>query len=289
MKGQIELEITKEDYVEKAIHEIQCMSINYNLCVRFSGGKDSIAVKRLMELAGVECQYIFSRTSVDPPELLSFIKKYHQDVKIELPRTSMYKMIIKKGFPPTRVCRYCCQEFKERNVCPKNNRVFTVTGVRKQESEKRRNRNKYETCQADKGVTFFHPIIDWTEDQVWNFIINENLPYASLYDKGFKRIGCVGCPLASSKQIKREFEYWPNFEKAYLWAFDKMLEGRNFDKWKTKYDVMEWYIFGVQKKYEQLEGQYDLFHGDYYTQFQLNEFDDIITPEFAREILLEGA
>lgn len=287
MRGQIEIspEITG-DYVGKAIRDIQFMAKGNELCVRFSGGKDSIAVKRLMELAGVECKYIFSRTSVDPPELLRYIQKYHKDVLIEKPRISIYQLIIEKGFPPTRVCRYCCQEYKERNVCPKNGNVITITGVRKTESRKRGNRSKYETCQMDNGVTFMHPIIDWTDDMVWNFIYREHLPYCSTYDMGLKRLGCVGCPLTTAKNIKREFEIWPNFERAYLWAFERMLEGRNFDKWKTKYDVMEWYIYGVQKAYEQIEGQVSLFDGDYYDRFA--DYTYIQSPAAARELLLDG-
>lgn len=283
MKGQIELPII-EDYVAKAIRDIRIMAASFDLCVRFSGGKDSIVVKRLMQLAGVKCNFIFSRTSVDPPELLKYIKKYHKDVVVEKPKISMFQLIIKKGFPPTRVCRYCCQEFKENNVCPKNQNVLTVTGVRKAESKKRANRNKYETCQMDKGVIFFHPIIDWTDDMVWNFISCERLSYCEIYDMGLERIGCVGCPLTSPKKIKREFELWPNFEKAYLWAFERMLEGRQFDKWKTKYDVMEWYIYGAQKAYEQLEGQISMFDGDYYDRFADDTY--MQSPEAARRLLL---
>ncbi len=73
------------DYVADAIREIRKMSKRVEpnqgkLCVRFSGGKDSIVLKRLCELAGVPCETRFSRTSVDPPEVLDFIRKYHKDV-----------------------------------------------------------------------------------------------------------------------------------------------------------------------------------------------------------------
>lgn len=88
------------------------------------------------------------------------------------------------------------------------------------------------------------------------------------------------------KKIKREFERWPQFEKAYLWAFEKMLEGRSFDKWKNKYDVMEWYIYGVQKKYEELDGQFSFFEHDYFGQFVREDIDDIdIDVDGSRELL----
>lgn len=90
--------------------------------------------------------------------------------------------------------------------------------------------------------------MNWSDEQVWDFIRAERIPYCQLYDEeGITRIGCVGCPLASSSKILAEFKRWPQFEKAYLWAFEKMLEGRSFDKWKTKFDVMDWYIYGAEE------------------------------------------
>lgn len=277
MRGQIDLPIYG-DYVGRVIKELSFLGRSKTMCLRFSGGKDSVVLKWLFDQAGIPYQARFSRTSVDPPEVLEFIKKYHPDVVEEKPRISMFQLIIKKGFPPTRVCRYCCREYKERNTCPKGEKVLTLTGVRKAESAKRRNRSRYETCQINNGVEFFHPILNWTDEQLWAVIDDNHIPYCSLYDEGFSRIGCVGCPLASSKNIIREFRRWPNFEQAYLWAFERMLEGRNFDRWKTKYDVMEWYIYGVQEQYKKLEDEQEraylqttfrfrgdeLYFGDYF-------------------------
>ena len=232
------------DYVGETVKFVQMLKRNgKKFCLRFSGGKDSIVTKWILDQAGVEYECRFSRTSVDPPELLSFIKKFYPEVIREKNQTTMYKMIVKKGFPPTRICRYCCKEFKERNTCPHDEDVLVTTGVRNSESVKRSSRNRLENCIIDSKTFFYHPIIKWTEEQVWKVIYDNHLPYPGLYDEGFERIGCVGCPLASSRKIKREFERWPNFEKAYLWAFEKMLEGRKFDKWKNKYDVMEWYVY----------------------------------------------
>ena len=242
------------DYVGQAIKEIQRFARNgIHLCVRFSGGKDSVVLKWLFDQAGIEYTARFSPTTVDPPEALDFVRKYHKDVLWDMPRIGMFPLIIKKGFPPTRMCRYCCREFKERNTCSKN--AVTCTGVRQKESLKRANRRKYEICRLDAKVGFFNPIIDWTEEQVWAVIDDNHIPYCCTYDEGFTRLGCVGCPLTSSKQMIKEFRRWPKFENAYYLAFKHMLEGRHFDKWKTAADVMEWYIYGSEARYKQREAK----------------------------------
>lgn len=276
-----------EDIVDKAIRELKSVVKSSRYCLRFSGGKDSVVVKHLLDIAKVPYCAKFSRTSVDPPEVLQFIHTQHSDVEVEDPLITMFQLIVKKGFPPTRLCRYCCQEFKERNVCGRGAGLLTLTGVRKAERKKRKSRSKYETCQSDKGVEFYHPIIHWTDEQVWDFIRSEHIPYCRLYDEGIERIGCVGCPLAASDKIVAEFKRWPQFEKAYLWAFEKMLEGRSFDKWKTKYDVMDWYIYGAEASCKAVADKYqfDLFDDDYFGQLGLPNEADSIGVEGSRQVI----
>ena len=75
-------------------------------------------------------------------------------------------------------------------------------------------------------TTLVNPIIDWTDVEVWEFIREYNVPYCSLYDDGFKRLGCIGCPMGSKEQREREFERWPKYKALYLKAFEKMIENR---------------------------------------------------------------
>lgn len=76
----------REDIVDKAIRELRAVAKGSRYCLRFSGGKDSVVVKRLLDLAKVPYCAKFSRTSVDPPELLGFIRGQHPDVHVEPPR-----------------------------------------------------------------------------------------------------------------------------------------------------------------------------------------------------------
>lgn len=209
-----------------------------------SGGKDSIVIMELAKRAGVKVEWHCYLTTVDPPELLHYIKKYHPYVIFDKPEINMWKLIVQKRMPPTRVVRYCCEYFKEGGG---NGRVV-ITGVRKKESHKRSKRNAVECFSRKKQhKIIINPIIDWSESDVWDFIRENNLPYCSLYDEGFERLGCIGCPMAGSKKQKKEFARWPYFERLYLKSFEKMIKARiennlPMEEWKTGQEVMDWWL-----------------------------------------------
>lgn len=125
---------------------------------------------------------------------------------------------------------------------------FVITGVRWQESRKRENRGTVEVlgnrkpdlilnndneesrriienCQL-KGKRIINPIISWTENEVWLFIYSLKISYCELYDCGFRRLGCIGCPLASVKNREWEFKRYPKYREAYIRTFDRMVEAR---------------------------------------------------------------
>lgn len=92
-----------------------------------------------------------------------------------------------------------------------------------------------------KGKHIINPIIDWEEDDVWEFIKTYNVPYCTLYDKGYKRLGCIGCPMSANK--KNELEAYPKYKQAYIRAFDRMLKNRkDVADWETGQDVYNWWI-----------------------------------------------
>jgi phosphoadenosine phosphosulfate reductase len=186
----------------------------------------------------------------------------------------MWTLIPKKKTPPTRMARYCCEKLKESNSQGR----MVVTGVRWAESTKRAQNHGTITVFGKKGVVFnedndecrrtieqcikrnainVNPIVDWTDDEVWEFINTYNVPYCELYDQGYTRLGCVGCPMGVNKE--RELERWPYFKRKYLQAFEKMLEereqvGLSNERWETAEDVMNWWLEKTPPE-KQLEGQ----------------------------------
>lgn len=92
--------------------------------------------------------------------------------------------------------------------------------------------------------TLINPIIDWTTDEVWEFIKECEIPYCELYDQGYKRLGCVGCPMSSNQA--NELDRYPRYKALYKIAFQKMLDngkakGISF-RWKDADEVYEWWI-----------------------------------------------
>ena len=85
------------------------------------------------------------------------------------------------------------------------------------------NRRMVEMCYRTHK-TLVNPIIDWTSEDVWEFVRLYNVPYCELYDFGFKRLGCVACPLGGYASMQRDLEFFPQFKKFYIRTFDEMLD-----------------------------------------------------------------
>ena len=224
MDGNTEREIqrTETDKVRIAVRRIKEFCPPAGYYVAFSGGKDSQVILDLVQRAGVKYDAHMNLTTVDPPEVLKFVREHYSYVALERPEKAMRTLIIDNLYPPTRIARYCCKWLKERG----GEGRFVVLGVRAQESSQRSHRNMVEACNKGKGRWFLNPIIDWTEDDVWNYIKKEELPYSSLYDEGQKRIGCILCPMGNKAQRIQQAERWPAFKRIYVGAFNEVIRIR---------------------------------------------------------------
>lgn len=106
-------------------------------------------------------------------------------------------------------------------------------------------RRLFENCQM-KAKTVVNPIIDWTDQNIWQFIGEKNIQVCELYQYGYDRLGCLGCPLASKKQREKEMYDFPKYKQAYIRAFDRMLEERKQrgkdTKWSCGEEVYLWWM-----------------------------------------------
>ena len=84
-------------------------------------------------------------------------------------------------------------------------------------------RRMVEQCYRTQK-TMVNPIVDWEDEDVWAFLNGNNIPHCLLYDEGFTRLGCIGCPLAGSDNMRRDFERWPKYKELYIKAFQRMVD-----------------------------------------------------------------
>lgn len=287
------------DKEQKAIQRLKLaadMSERYYdapLIVTDSGGKDSAVCVQLAKNAGINFVVENNHTTADAPETVRHIRRHFKnleeqgiDCKINYPMykgkiASMWNLIPQKLMPPTRLVRCCCYILKEQGGKDR----FICTGVRWAESTKRQGRNAFETLNKskdkkillgdndDKRLLFencrlkakrvVNPIIDWTDKDIWDYIAEQKIEVNPLYCEGFKRVGCVGCPMAGKNGRIIEFNRWPKYKTLYIAAFDRMLEGRKRrnkkTEWKTGLDVFNWWMeFDVlpgQMSFEDIEDE----------------------------------
>jgi phosphoadenosine phosphosulfate reductase len=246
----------KINKVETAIDRLKSFEPEEGYYLAFSGGKDSICIYQLALMACVKFDSHFNFTTIDPPEVVKFIRDEYPKVSIDRPKISMWELIVKNKMPPTRMARYCCRELKERG----GEGRFVITGVRASESIRRKNRKMVDMCYT-KHKRIINPIIDWTDKDVWEFIKTNSFKYPSLYDDGQKRIGCIMCPMLGAKGMLADAKRYPKFYKAYMLAFEKMLKAitNNYakTKWTSAQDVMSWWLNGGIGKKPQEENLFD--------------------------------
>lgn len=198
---------------------------------------------------------------------------------------TMWNLIVRKGTPPFRLSRYCCSELKEPNGVgrivvtgvrwaesprrkeqsdvvkfigkPKTTeklaeelgvdyRVTKLGGIVLNDDNDI-NRRMVEQCYRTRK-TMINPIVDWTDQDVWEFLNHYGCKSNPLYQCGYKRIGCIGCPMAGKRQREKEFAQYPAYKRAYIHAFDKMIEKRRADGknpiWANGQEAFDWWING---------------------------------------------
>ena len=228
--------------------------------VGFSGGKDSQALLHLVQLADVKHEAFFSPTSVDPPEVIRFIRQNYPEVTFTKLKRSIYDVFREKKVLPSMRMRWCCAEFKEHG----GEGQVTLVGVRKAESTKRAKRKVVEvpghkfsgdfeqfeqwseerkakklkklqkdtqfdqfsehkeqmvTCVGGKDKIVISPILDWSDRDVWEFLNDVlRVPHCCLYDEGQHRIGCIICPMSTTRNQIAQAKRWPHVKEKWIKA-----------------------------------------------------------------------
>lgn len=270
----------------------------------FSGGKDSQALYHLAKMAGVRFKAHMNFTSVDPPQVIRFVREHYPDVVGHAPDKSIYTYALEMGMLPSISIRWCCERLKETKSAGR----VTLVGVRAAESKARAKRDEIEVtshkfsgsydefvvwqaamqekrdgvvrrkykrlkmpinddlftieheselrCVRGNDAIIVSPLFHWSDDDVWYFLDDVvKVPHCELYDWGYKRIGCILCPMSGHTQKRREIADFPRVKRQWIETIGKIRAKRTeltgmwadltddeiFDWWISKQDYETWY------------------------------------------------
>ena len=258
-----------EKKVERAIRLLQLIPQDGDIEVSYSGGKDSDVILELAKMAGIPYRAIYKATTIDPPQTIAHARE--MGAEVIHPKKTFFQLVSKSGFP-SRFQRFCCSVLKEYKICDR-----AIQGIRRSESRKRaENYKEPEICRvysAKEKVKVYLPILEWTNQDVEEFIKERNIKCHPLYYRGgqfdvTQRLGCMGCPLASRKKRIQEFMENPKWLKAWIRAGQKRYTSEAYQngkanfKFKDAFEAMGYMLYcenieDFKEKTHTLFGEFD--------------------------------
>jgi len=230
----------------------------------FSGGKDSLVSTHyvMSELAGFEpapeIHIVFVDTTVMCPIAIDYVQKISEEfswnIQILRPEPDFWTLAKRWGVPSMKR-RWCCFYLKLKPIFEFVRKLpfqrGMVTGLRREESERRRNRRYVEYVKRMKGMEVhawnYHPLLEWTEKDVLNYIKKHNLPIPPHYKLGIGETCMCGAfthvkELMIMKALFPElFNKFVELEKEFgedrsAWFDKKKVYARELAKQKTLKD-----------------------------------------------------
>lgn len=246
LKRKLNIEELEKESIQFIIDTVDKLKEGRKVIVSYSGGKDSDVVYDLVKKSNIYYEVLVSDTSNEMPETykrwMTMQKEYGDRFHWTKPKTGMYKYFKEKNFIPTQTSRACCTDFKKAPLKKFINNtqipLLNFNGVRWDESITRSKRERisenplYGKIEDVYKNTEVMPIIAWTEQNVWDYIFLNNLPYNDAYEYGFSRVGCRICPYMSNYTLKIVEEHTPATHRTYQKLLDRTWEANNYDKLK---------------------------------------------------------
>ena len=193
-----------------------------NIAISFSGAEDVVLIDMAHKVSPRKVQIFSLDTGRLHPETYRFFEKVrnHYSVKIDIvfPDTmALNNLVREKG-----LFSFYKDDHKEccgiRKIGPLRRKLLTldawITGQRRDQSPGTRSaipviQDDMAFSRPQEKLVKFNPLANWTSQQVWTYIRQNNLPYNELHDKGFVSIGCEPCTRPTGPgQHEREGRWW---------------------------------------------------------------------------------
>ncbi len=129
-------------------------------------------------------------------------EKYNINIEVLFPDTAeVEEMVTSHGvnlfYKSVENRRLCCQV---RKTNPLNGFLKTldawITSIRADQTQQRADSSKFEIDYLHGKMLKINPILDWTTDEVWDYVRKNDVPYNKLHDMGYTSIGCAPCTRA---------------------------------------------------------------------------------------------
>ncbi len=189
-----------------------------------SFGAEDMVVIDLIDRNKLPIKVITLDTGRLPQETYDLIemtkKKYNIPIQIYYPKTdTVEKLASEKGLFSFRESianrKECCQIRKiEPLRRALEGKEAWITGIRKDQSVTRTIAQKMEFDEANRMIKI-NPLLDWSDEMVWNYLKEKKVPYNILHDRGYPSIGCQPCTRAigEGEDIRAGRWWWENPEQ----------------------------------------------------------------------------
>ena len=97
-------------------------------------------------------------------------------------------------------------------------RYWFRVGIRRQQSDLRKERKALELYQFDTlrdlHILKLNPMVNWSREQVWDYLKEHEIPYNPLHDRGYRSIGCWPCTRPVGEDQNERAGRWEGFDKS---------------------------------------------------------------------------
>lgn len=174
---------------------------DYEFYALTSTGKDSSVVLYITEKVLPNIKVMFNNTSLDCSDTYKMVKNHHNWI-VTNPKEGFYQWIRRMNYIPNRFSRGCCGLYKEGASIKyfedkKIEKLILFMGVRREESASRQSREiiNHNPKWGNKEWYSCMPVLNWTELDIWLYMLWRNVEINPKYKKGYTRVGCaIACP-----------------------------------------------------------------------------------------------